>query len=106
VVLETTVGNVAWWEGEELCMPAEELPVLGGVTSLLLRRVAAGLGVPVQPRMATTSDLGGRPVWVLNALHGIRPVSGWMEVPLRAGALTRTEDWNTRLRAEEQPIPD
>lgn len=104
IVLETTTSSVAWWEGEELCTPAAELPVLPGVTMLLLRRTAAEHGVRVRERMATTGDLDGREVWILNALHGIRPVAAWTQAPLATGAATRAEDWQKRLLGESRPI--
>ncbi|MCY0928742.1 hypothetical protein OTB20_21540 [Streptomyces sp. H27-H1] len=61
------------WEGETLCHPAGELPVLPGVTAALLLDHAARTGVPVRPVRRRLSALADREVWVTNALHGCGP---------------------------------
>lgn len=75
-VLEAASGAIAWWEGEDLCLPASEQ----GLPSVTLTRAVAAAGaagVAVRRRDRAPSALAGRAVWYLNALHGISPVVSW-----------------------------
>jgi branched-subunit amino acid aminotransferase/4-amino-4-deoxychorismate lyase len=47
------------------------------VTRRLLIDAAVATGTPVAEELAAPEDLVDLPVWTVNALHGIRPVSGW-----------------------------
>ena len=93
VVLEAANSSLLWWEGEELCVPDPELPVLPGVTVALVRRFAEQHGVPVRHRRRTFAELSGREVWLANALHGIRPVTGWIGTDQPVGAPERCARW-------------
>ena len=77
-VLEGATTSILWWRGDTLCAPPEEGGVLPGTTRSFLLRVAAGAGVPVALEHALPADLSGLEVWAVNALHGIRPVTGWL----------------------------
>jgi len=46
-------------------------------TSPLLVAAAEAAGTPVREEEATPAELADLPVWAINALHGIRPVTGW-----------------------------
>lgn len=93
VVLEAANSSLLWWEGEELCLPDPELPVLPGVTVALVRRFAERHGVPVRHRRRRLAELSGREVWLANALHGIRPVTGWIGTDQPVGAPERCARW-------------
>src|SRR4051794_9286742 len=74
ILLEGTTTSLLWWEGDELCVPAADLPCLPGVTTARLQRRAYEAGVPVRHRRVLPGQLTGLEVWLVNALHGIRPV--------------------------------
>lgn len=93
VVLEAANSSLLWWEGEELCLPDPELPVLPGVTVALVLRFAERHGVPVRYRRRRLADLSGREVWLANALHGIRPVTGWIGTDQPVGTPERCARW-------------
>ncbi|MET8009431.1 aminotransferase class IV [Streptomyces sp. NPDC005271] len=104
LVLEGTTANILWWEDDVLCLPPPELPLLAGVTSALIQDRAAELGIRTQARRCTAQALDGREVWLVNALHGIRPVTAWLGRPLRAGPALRAATWQTWLDGSSDPI--
>ncbi|MEU8922471.1 aminotransferase class IV [Kitasatospora sp. NPDC048545] len=55
------------------------MPVLPGITRLLLRRLAARRGVEVRHEACRPQDPDSLEVWTVNALHGIRPVTAWQD---------------------------
>ncbi|MFD4669580.1 aminotransferase class IV [Lentzea sp. NPDC058450] len=65
-VLEGSTTSIVWWRGDTLCGPPLDA-VLPGVTRALLG--------PIAEELATPADLASVPVWTVNALHGIRPVT-------------------------------
>jgi hypothetical protein len=44
-------------------------------------------------------------VWALNALHGIRIVTGWVDGPATAELPGRLDVWRARLDALRKPLP-
>ncbi|MFD9572437.1 aminotransferase class IV [Streptomyces sp. NPDC059982] len=105
VVLEAANSTLLWWEDDVLCHPPAELPVLPGVTAALLLKRAARTGVTVRPVRRRPPALAGREVWVTNALHGLRPVTTWTGIDLRAGAPLRAPDWQAWLDGLRVPLP-
>ncbi|MFD5144268.1 aminotransferase class IV [Streptomyces sp. NPDC058401] len=105
VVLEAANSSLLWWEEEVLCHPPAELPVLPGVTASLLLDRAARTGVTVRPVRRRLSALAGREVWVVNALHGLRPVTAWTGGSLPAGAPLHAAAWQSWLEGLRTPLP-
>lgn len=105
-VLESATASVLWWEDDSLCLPPPRLPVLPGVTVGLIRERAYRLGIPVVHRERTVAELEGREVWLVNALHGVRPVTGWIGEPMTAGAAARAGEWRNWLDGLPESLPD
>ena len=110
VVIEAAHSSILWWEGETLCLPSPELLLLPGVTSGLIEERARRSGIPVDHRFRTVPELDGREVWLVNALHGIRPVTGWTDGqtgagPMRAGPAMRAAEWRSWLAEMTDPLP-
>ncbi|MFP8961059.1 aminotransferase class IV [Streptomyces nanhaiensis] len=105
VVVEAANSSLLWWEGDVLCHPAAELPALPGVTALLLTEHAKRSGVEVRPCRRRLSALAGREVWVVNALHGLRPVTAWVDSLLPAGEPVRAAGWRAWLSGLRTPLP-
>lgn len=106
-VLEGATTSLLWWENDELCVPDPALPVLRGVTSLAIQRHAREVGVTIRPVRAPVARLAGREAWMVNALHGIRPVAGWLGAGFPAGAAPRAASWQRWLGVPENlsPLP-
>ncbi|MGW5661563.1 aminotransferase class IV [Streptomyces sp. NPDC003758] len=106
VVLEAAHSSVVWWEEDTLCLPSPHLPVLAGVTAALVQERAARTGVRVAHRERAVEELDGREVWLVNALHGIRPVTEWTERSMTAGAAARAPEWRGWLDDVMEPLPE
>jgi branched-subunit amino acid aminotransferase/4-amino-4-deoxychorismate lyase len=102
-VLEGASTSIVWWRGETLCAPPPGPGLLPGITRALLGELASEAGHPVVTESATAPDLAGLPVWTLNALHGIRPVTEGLGRFLEADAAA-AERWQSRLTALAVPI--
>ncbi|WP_241720691.1 aminotransferase class IV [Streptomyces lydicus] len=104
VVLEAGFASVLWWDGDRLCVPSPELPVLGGVTTAVIQERAARLGVPIGQRQVPVEELEGKEVWLVNALHGIRPVRSWVGTSMRPGPAHRAPAWQKWLAGESTEV--
>ncbi|MER6357654.1 aminotransferase class IV [Streptomyces sp. NPDC001634] len=109
VVLEGAHSSLVWWEDDTLCLPSPQLPVLAGVTIGLIQERAARDGIRVAHRERTVGELDGCEVWLVNALHGIRPVAEWTEWTERsmtAGTAVRAAEWRAWLEDIMEPLPE
>lgn len=104
--LESTTASLLWWAEDVLCVPAEGLPTLPGVTTRLIRQRATELGIPVRRRVVRVADLDGHETWLVNALHGIRPVVAWVGAPVDPGPARRVAEWQRWWRALARPLPE
>lgn len=75
-LLEGATTSIVWWRSDTLCVPSARA-VLPSVTRRLLIDAALATGTPVSEEAAAPEDLADVPVWTVNALHGVRPVTGW-----------------------------
>ncbi|MEU6771792.1 aminotransferase class IV [Streptomyces sp. NPDC046759] len=100
-VREGGTTSLVWWRGTTLCAPPPGPELLPGVTRALLTAEVAEAGHQVVHETATAADLAGLPVWAVNALHGIRPVGGWLnqadEFPPPPDSSAEVRRWQARL---------
>jgi branched-subunit amino acid aminotransferase/4-amino-4-deoxychorismate lyase len=75
------------------------------VTLRSVLALAAATGVEVIREKSRPDDLEGCEVWALNALHGIRIVTAWVDGPATAEEPGRLESWRRRLDALRRPLP-
>ena len=90
-VLETTTAAVLWWSGETLCRVDNSRRV-PSVTEQLVTECVSELGYQTARATVTPAALAAHEVWVVNALHGIRPVTqlgGVAAVPFKEARLER-----------------
>jgi branched-subunit amino acid aminotransferase/4-amino-4-deoxychorismate lyase len=104
-VAEGTTTCLVWWRGDALCVPAPEIERVDSVTVKTLITLATALGIDVLYETVTPADLTGLEVWALNALHGIRIVTSWIDGPPTAEQPGRVGDWQARLDALRKPLP-
>ncbi|MFJ6572148.1 aminotransferase class IV [Streptomyces sp. NPDC091292] len=101
-VLEGASTSIVWWRGDTLCGPPSGPGLLPGITRALLGELAATAGHQVVTERATAPDLADVPVWTLNALYGIRPVTEGLGRFQDADAAA-AERWQSRLAALAVP---
>lgn len=82
-----------WWRDNSLHTPPAEFPRVNSVTVSVLRDIATERGVFVAETPARASDLEGQEVWAVNALHGIRPVTRWIDGPELTHDESRLRSW-------------
>jgi branched-subunit amino acid aminotransferase/4-amino-4-deoxychorismate lyase len=104
LVLESGTASLLWWQDDTLCVPDPELPILAGVTARLIRERAAELGIDVVRAKPRLHDLDGRETWLVNALHGIRPVVEWVDSPITPGPAHRAPEWRRWWRSSAVPL--
>jgi len=99
-VLEGSTTSIVWWRGNVLCGPPPGPGLLPGITCALLGELA---GQPIVAESATPAELADIPVWTVNALHGIRPVTeGLGRFGARDAAMA--ERWQARLESLAVPV--
>jgi branched-subunit amino acid aminotransferase/4-amino-4-deoxychorismate lyase len=94
-----------WWRGETLFAPPLSLPRVDSVAARTVRGIAAALGVPVEEEAVRPAELDGAVLWAVNALHGIRAVTAWVDGPALALDPARTDAWRARFAALARPVP-
>ncbi|MBH0053971.1 aminotransferase class IV [Salinibacterium sp. SWN139] len=103
-VIEGAYSAILWWRGEILCGPPAEFLRVDSVTSRSVLTLARALGLDTHEEAVTPAELAETEVWVVNALHGIRIVSEWVEGPAVAEKPGRLAQWRTRLGALARTI--
>jgi branched-subunit amino acid aminotransferase/4-amino-4-deoxychorismate lyase len=104
VVVEAAYSAVLWWEDDTLCIPPTDRPYLPSVTSELVRRIATAENVEIAERPRTATDLAATEVWLVNALHGIRPVEAWNHDSIDPLPFTRSTTWQQTLLTTATPL--
>jgi branched-subunit amino acid aminotransferase/4-amino-4-deoxychorismate lyase len=104
-IAEGSTTSIAWWRGDALCVPSADIRRVDGVTVRSVMTLAAALGVDVLYESVTPAELDGLEVWALNALHGIRIVTSWVDGPATAEQPGRLATWQARLDALRKPLP-
>jgi hypothetical protein len=105
LVVEGNYTSVVWWSGDALCIVADELPRLPGVTERSLVTLATALDVEVRREVVAPEDLDGQEIWVLNSLHGARIATSWDDGPAVAEQPGRLRLWRSRLARLARPLP-
>ena len=103
-VVEGTTTALLWWRGDALCAPADELERVDSVTAKTVLTLAGVLGIEVLHEAVTPDDLEGLELWALNALHGIRIVTAWIDGPQPAEEPGRLALWRNRLDRLARPM--
>ena len=80
-VLEAAYSALAWWEDDTLCFPPSDRPLLPSVTAATPpphrhRPRRPGRRAPRSPPPTSEATTEA---WLVNALHGIRPIHAWSD---------------------------
>lgn len=103
-VIEGAYSALVWWRGEILCGPPSEFDRVDSVTARSVLTLARALGLDIHEEAVTPAELDGTELWIVNALHGVRIVSRWVDGPELAEKPGRLEQWRTRLNALARAI--
>lgn len=104
-VIEGAHTALLWWRGEILCAPALDLERVDSITAKSILTLAAALGTEVYYESVTAAELDGVELWAVNALHGIRIVTSWIDGPSTAEQPGRLNRWRSLLDRLRQPLP-
>ena len=105
-VIESSQSAIAWWRGSILCTPPAEFARCDSVTARSLLGLAQALGVDLLEEAVTPAELDGTEIWALNALHGPRIVTGWIDGPDPAELPGRLALWRERLARLRHRLPE
>ncbi|MCU1535064.1 MAG: hypothetical protein JWR53_1545 [Glaciihabitans sp.] len=103
-VAEGTTTCLLWWRGDILCGPPAEFDRIDSVTVRSVLALARALGIDTFEEAVTPSELDGVELWALNALHGIRIVTHWVDGPELSELPGRLGMWRARLEALRKPL--
>jgi len=103
-VVDGVTTCLVWFRGTTMMTPPVEATRLDSTTVAAVSHIAQDCGFELSTEWATPSDLTGLNVWALNALHGIRAVTGWVGGPELAPDTAMLAQWRARYSARAQPI--
>lgn len=108
-VLDGGTSALMWWRGDILCGPPNgdddaAFTRVDSVTAKSLFALASALGVETHRERVTPAELDGTELWALNALHGIRIVTRWVDGPQLAELPGRIGGWRERRDVLRKPI--
>lgn len=103
-VVEGASTALLWWHGKVLTGPLAEFARVDSVTARSVIALATALGLDVHEEPATPPELDGLEIWAVNALHGIRIVTGWVDGPAPAEQPGRLAAWRARLDRLRRPL--
>lgn len=103
-IVDGAYSALLWWRGEILCAPPLEFDRVDSVTARSVLALATALGVEIYREAVTPAEVEGTELWSVNALHGIRIVTQWIDGPALAELPGRLTDWRARLDALRRPI--
>lgn len=108
-VVDAATSALLWWRGDILCGPPTGDADAGfarvrSVTSRSILTLARALGHDTHEEAVTPAELDGTELWAVNALHGIRIVTRWIDGPQLAERPGRLGAWRTRLDALRRPV--
>ncbi|HUG50945.1 MAG TPA: aminotransferase class IV [Terrimesophilobacter sp.] len=103
-VVDGASTAILWWRGQTLCAPPSSLARVDSVTAKTLLTLATALGTEIRYEAAQPRELDALEVWAVNALHGIRPITAWIDGPAMAGQSARASAWRARMNALATPL--
>lgn len=103
-VVDGAYSGLLWWRGDILCGPPAEFERVDSVSVRSVLAMASALGIETYGEPVTPAELDGTELWSLNALHGIRIVTGWIDGPELAERPGRLATWRARMDALRKPI--
>lgn len=80
-VVDGSTTCLLWFEGDEVVMPPAEALRVDSITVSLVTEALTNAGATIREQWVTPRDLANKEIYALNALHGVRAVTGWIDGP-------------------------
>lgn len=80
-VIDGSTTCLLWFEDDTAVIPPTEALRVDSITVSLVSELLQASGTPVRERWATPQELSNTEIYALNALHGVRAVTEWIEGP-------------------------
>lgn len=77
-VAECAIWGIFWWEGDRLCAPPLSLEILPSVARARLEELSGA----ITERRVGPDEIGGRSLFVANAVRGVVPVASFQGRPV------------------------
>lgn len=103
-VIDGATTCLVWFRGTTLYTPPVEATRLESTTVAVVTEMATEAGFTIATQWATPSELSGLNVWALNALHGIRGITSWVNGPALALDASMLSGWRAKYDALAQPV--
>ena len=103
-VLEGALSGLVWWRGNVLCAPMPSKKRLDSITTREVLTIAEQMDFEIGFEAATPGSLAGCEIWGLSSLHGIRPVTSWLDLGAKVGEVVHAENFQKRLRLFSQSV--
>jgi hypothetical protein len=103
-IVEDSHSGLLWWRGDILCGPPAAFDRVDSVTVRSVLTLATALAIETFEEAVTPRELADTELWSLNALHGIRIVTEWIDGPALAQLPGRLALWRARMDALRKPI--
>jgi len=101
-IIDGSTTCLLWWRDGVAHIPPLSFTRLSSVTMQVIAEFFAEAGIAIVEQAAQSADLVGCEVWAVNALHGIRPVTDWINGPTLAPTHPHADFWRPVYEAARQ----
>lgn len=105
-IVDGSTTCFVWFADGELHVPPAEAIRVDSTTVAAARELAAKGDIAVTETWATPADLAGVELYALNALHGIRAVTKWIDGPVLSVNEDRLAHWRQQYDLLAQELPE
>ncbi|MEY4040000.1 MAG: hypothetical protein RLZZ52_868 [Actinomycetota bacterium] len=101
-VIDGSTTCLLWFDGDDVVMPPAEALRVDSITVSLVTEALMNEGATIREQWVTPQDLVKKEIYALNALHGVRAVTGWIDGPEVSPhpdrLATLREDYDTQFK--------
>ena len=103
-IVDGATTCLVWWRNDQLVSPPQAATRVASVTAGVLERIAHDRNIETRTEWASLEDLSNTTVWAINALHGIRAVSAWLDGPRLSSDDELLSAWRESYDRARKPI--
>jgi branched-subunit amino acid aminotransferase/4-amino-4-deoxychorismate lyase len=104
-IVDGSTTCLMWFVDGELHVPPAEAIRVESVTVAVITEIARSQSIPVNYTWATPSQLSGTQLYALNALHGIKAVTSWVDGPELNVDLDALRKWRSHYAEFAERLP-